>query len=271
MSTKPLLIISILVNLALTVVVGSQLHKKSEPAGVTGPNEVLALAAMAKAKTAAGEKSAATTNATAHKIDWRMVESADYKEYIANLRAIGCPEETIRDIIVADVNKLFEARKKQLKAASTNKYEYWKSSSMFGNMLDEEKIKQKQQLSDEKRAILTSLLGTAPDEKPDTAKLVNPFEDMLDFLADDKQSKVMDLLQSYQAKALKAMKGGTPDAEDLKAMQQVQKEMEGELGKILTPDELQNYELRLSQTAMMMRCRWAPSIRTRRNSWIFSS
>src|SRR5687767_831304 len=38
--------------------------------------------------------------------DWRLVESEDYKKYIVNLRSIGCPEETIRDIITADVNKL---------------------------------------------------------------------------------------------------------------------------------------------------------------------
>ena len=33
--------------------------------------------------------------------DWRMVESEDYKKYIANLCAVGCPEKTIRDIIIA--------------------------------------------------------------------------------------------------------------------------------------------------------------------------
>ena len=31
---------------------------------------------------------------------WRDVESPDYPVYIANLRAIGCPEQTIRDIIM---------------------------------------------------------------------------------------------------------------------------------------------------------------------------
>src|SRR6516162_1933421 len=34
---------------------------------------------------------------------WRDVESPDYPVYIANLRAIGCPEQTIRDLIIADV------------------------------------------------------------------------------------------------------------------------------------------------------------------------
>src|SRR5437868_620849 len=38
---------------------------------------------------------------------WSLVESRDYRFYIANLRAIGCPEETIRDIIIAEVNRLY--------------------------------------------------------------------------------------------------------------------------------------------------------------------
>src|SRR6267143_1034937 len=43
----------------------------------------------------------ASTEATGSRkiIDWRAVESPDYRQYLANLRAIGCPEETIRDII----------------------------------------------------------------------------------------------------------------------------------------------------------------------------
>jgi hypothetical protein len=47
---------------------------------------------------------------------WRSIESADYKEYIANLRAIECPEQTIRDIIIADVNKLYGPREAPFKA-----------------------------------------------------------------------------------------------------------------------------------------------------------
>src|SRR5438552_3974170 len=43
--------------------------------------------------------------------NWAQVESTDFKNYIANLRAIHCPEETIRDIIVAEVEKLYAARR----------------------------------------------------------------------------------------------------------------------------------------------------------------
>src|SRR5262245_41874041 len=38
----------------------------------------------------------------ARPIRWSDIESSEYRTYIANLRSIGCPEQTIRDIIVAD-------------------------------------------------------------------------------------------------------------------------------------------------------------------------
>src|SRR5687767_12623141 len=42
---------------------------------------------------------------------WHEVESSDYETFIKNLRTIGCPEQTIRDIIVADVDLLFGHRR----------------------------------------------------------------------------------------------------------------------------------------------------------------
>jgi len=33
---------------------------------------------------------------------WQEIESPDYQVYIANLRDIGCPEQTIRDIIIGN-------------------------------------------------------------------------------------------------------------------------------------------------------------------------
>ena len=42
---------------------------------------------------------------------WQDLESGDYAIYVANLRDIGCPEQTIHDIIIADVNALY-ARKR---------------------------------------------------------------------------------------------------------------------------------------------------------------
>src|SRR4029078_4829838 len=44
---------------------------------------------------------------------WNQIESADYREYIKNLRSVGCPEATIRDIIITDIMRLYAARRGQ--------------------------------------------------------------------------------------------------------------------------------------------------------------
>src|ERR1043165_8175227 len=56
---------------------------------------------------------------------WRQIESGDYREYISNLRRIGCPEETIRDIIIADVNKLYAARRAELVHENDSRKNWW--------------------------------------------------------------------------------------------------------------------------------------------------
>ncbi len=43
-----------------------------------------------------------TRPATFH---WNQLESEEYPAFIANLRAIGCPEQTIRDIISGELTK----------------------------------------------------------------------------------------------------------------------------------------------------------------------
>ena len=130
---------------------------------------------------------AVVTNRVVQTLDWRAVESEDYRKYIANLRAIGCPEETIRDIITADVNKLFAARRRELSGA-TNQFQFWKAGKPFASMMDPDRIQKQQDLAKEKRALLKELLGTEPEEKPDLFAGMNPFETMLDFLSPQKQN-----------------------------------------------------------------------------------
>src|SRR3974390_2881754 len=56
---------------------------------------------------------------------WQEVEATDYPTYISNLRGIGCPEQTIRDIIIADVNALFARRRAS--ELFTPEQQWWRS------------------------------------------------------------------------------------------------------------------------------------------------
>jgi hypothetical protein len=45
---------------------------------------------------------------------WNQLESKDYRTYVRNLRAIGCPERTVRDLVSADAEFVFGPRREAL-------------------------------------------------------------------------------------------------------------------------------------------------------------
>jgi hypothetical protein len=252
MKAKGLLVVSILINLALAGVVVYLVATRppAEPAPSTTPETTTPATTPAPKK-----KSATLLTVTTNQpgsFDWRMVESEDYRKYIANLRSIGCPEETIRDIIIADVNKLYDQRKREI-TASTNKFQFWKTGNMFTDVMNPERIEKVQALNKEKRDLLTDLLGYAPEEKADFLAAFNPFETMLDFLPQAKQNEVMDVFMKYQAKQAKLFEGGAPDEDAMKQMQKLRKEMDTELAGMMSPQDYEQYQLRMSDTAMGMR------------------
>src|SRR5207249_9862591 len=60
-------------------------------------------------------------------LNWRALESTNYVVYIENLRNFGCPEETIRDIIITDIAKLYARRRAELRA-QLHPYKFWESA-----------------------------------------------------------------------------------------------------------------------------------------------
>src|ERR1035437_10115570 len=254
MKPKVVLFISIIANIALAGVVYHFATSRTPEQSSASPAPASITAATARETRTAPAAVTIVTNQSGQSFGWQMVESADYRRYIANLRAIGCPEETIRDIITADVNKLFDSRRKEI-TASTNKFQYWKAGNMLAeSMMDPDRMEKLQALAKEKRALLKELLGVEPEEKLDLFAGVNSaYESMLDFLPVAKQNDVMDIFVKFHAKEAKLISGGQPDAEDMKAIQKLKKDKEAELAAILTPKEFEDYQLRMSDTAMQMR------------------
>ncbi len=252
MNTKTLLIISVALNVILGV---AHSLKREAPLPVSPPEaqrNTDQTAVIAKAEPAVKVDRQVVTNTVLKKFTWESVESADYKEYIANLRSVGCPEDTIRDVITADVNKLYDQKKKQIRG-EPKEFEFWKSGNPFAMMYDVDNLEKNRELDKEKNALLRAL-GIEPDMKTAMSAMVNPMETMMDFLPESKKAKVMELMGKMQTKMAKAMKDGQPDPE---VIQKAQKEIEDAIAKELTPDEFFDYQMRFSQTANMLRSRTA--------------
>jgi hypothetical protein len=254
MNFKVLLALSLLANTGLAYFALRQ--SASAPADSPTVAQSTSGAASAAKQTALAAKPAVKlvestiTNTVVKRFTWESVESPDYKEYIANLRAVGCPDETIRDIIIADVNKLYEAKKKLVRG-TPKKFEYWKGGNPMAAFLGDSETRQKMQALDEEKNGVLRALGIEPDFKSATAQMMNPLETMFDFVPDAKKSQLVKLMTDAQTKMAKAMEGGgRPDPEDIA---KVQKEMETSIKQLLTPEEALDYDLRMSMTANMMR------------------
>ncbi len=92
---------------------------------------------------------------------WAQLESSDYRVYLANLRGIGCPETTVRDILIADVDDLFSVRVQALVDEVTGRF--WNlltRKADFENVV-EEKAQQLRTLDEERGEIFAALFGNS--------------------------------------------------------------------------------------------------------------
>jgi hypothetical protein len=187
---------------------------------------------------------------------WEEVESADYVTYIKNLREIGCPETTIRDIIVADVDQHYAHRKSE--QTVTNDFEWWRSEP---NTNELQRIsEQVAALDEERRLLLNRLLG--PDwDKPDV-ELAAPIMSgiilagpVLGELPEEAKRTVYDI-----AERAKTRRDAYLDAQrqlglplSSAEMARMRQEMRSELAQVLNPEQMEEFLLRYSETAEQMR------------------
>jgi hypothetical protein len=182
---------------------------------------------------------------------WNQIESADYREYIANLRAVGCPEEIIRDIIAADLSQLFAPRAEAIWKPSVRKY--WEKPQH--EQPSPAQQKQLMALEKERATIFKELLGvrSSQQELVDTMYLqLHGSERELLFLPPDKREAALQALadSDFEEKEMKAER----DRSDWdKKRRKLYEEKMSLLAKVLSPAELDEFRLRNSGVAQNLR------------------
>ena len=186
---------------------------------------------------------------------WDEIESPDFPTYIARLRAIGCPEATIRDIIVAEVNQLF-ARRRATEVA-TAEQQWWRSEPDPGvTLAASEKLKS---LETERRALLTTLLGpdwessyypypARPDAPPLDGPVLGSLPPQTRQAVRDIESRATERRQAYLDSLPKD--GAQPDPAEIARLRQ---QTRTELAQVLNPEQLEEYLLRYSAEANTLR------------------
>jgi hypothetical protein len=81
----------------------------------TGPVQMSETTAVKPTASAADASPSVVQTKVEHQpFRWSQLESDDYRTYVKNLRAIGCPETTLRAIVIADVNDVYRQKGRKL-------------------------------------------------------------------------------------------------------------------------------------------------------------
>ena len=195
---------------------------------------------------------AALTNRT---LNWSAIESTNYLFYMLNLRSIGCPEETIRDIIIADVAKLY-ARKQAELLRDAPPPAYWRTKKSASDPLNPAVHYQLAALENEKRQLVKDLLGVS--YRSEIAKFDvsrEPLARLQGVFPPETLRQMQDVMEAYERETqeLSSRGGGywLPDEEV--ELREIEMKREEALSQILTPEQLETYELYMSPLAEEMR------------------
>ena len=241
MKQRSLLIISLGLNLLLAAALLVLRQNLSVPAPAA-PAPARALQTSGIATNAAPPPAPAPAQ-TISPFPWRNIESADYRQYIANLRAVGCPEWLIRDIIVADIDDLYQ-RKSQFAPAYSPP---WQSADHRRAQARAQAAK-KYALQVEKRTLVKELLGYEWDSHANEVWDQNVAASLLlGFVPDAKASQVVALVAKYD----EAANNVREDAnfilidEDRARLQALYDGLVAEASSLLSPGEMDELQLRV--------------------------
>src|SRR5258706_9981893 len=189
---------------------------------------------------------------------WQRVESEDYRTYVKNLRAIGCPEQSVRDIVSADVIQAFGSRRADALGGRYKDSKFWKADSADAEAR-EELDRERETIDEEMRLTLRKLLGPDYVAPPVGYEWrVADLDQRLSFLPDDKRQPTRELLLQYDEvdQQVKALAGNDTISENagerMKIIEQYEQKR-ASLNQLLDADQFQQVELAASWTAENLR------------------
>ena len=236
-----LLVGSIAANAACAVFYFS--HRAPVPIATDPAHE----AVLAAQRSTAQLKIQAATAATAQAQLWSALDSDDLKTLVARLHQAGFPRPVIRALVTARVQARFASRLDAL-ARSAADTPYWKPTSTFSSSLNAKLEAERSQILRERGALLRETLGEMRElegigERVTTAQR-RQFGDLSKTEIELLQ-RINDDYAEMTERARAATQGITlPEDRDRLAL--LEREKRVDLAAVLTPQELEEYELHSS-------------------------
>ena len=187
-------------------------------------------------------------------LSWKDIESDDYPTYVRNLRGIGCPPETVRDVIVADVNALFAHRRTAEVPHAAHQWWRLKPDPELASQIAAKSL----ELERERRGLLATLLGAGWEAGGPPGEDEAPGGDLggpvLGDLSEEARRQVRAIERLGRDRAEAWLEAGE-EGRTLTAAEaaQLERETRTRLAAVLNPEQLEEYLLRHSSTAQRLR------------------
>ena len=262
MKPRRIIALSLAASLALNVALAAAIFLSPKKIAPPGP---AAVAAPSAAETSAPAAPLATSAPPARWLRWDQIAADDLKLYRDNLRAIGCPELTVQEIIRAVINEDFGARRRTLLAPVEDRY--W-DLVLRGGLHRRQQLPQTEwgraltALAGERQQLISDVLGQeALASEADRQARRAELEQQRAWLPAEKRGPLADLEDRHQAQladwsaSLSQHPDRPPTPLDENRLQQIQMEFDAAEKQLLTPAERAELKLRESGTAG-----WAASL-----------
>jgi hypothetical protein len=179
-------------------------------------------------------------------LPWRLIASTDYRQYVANLRAVGCPEWLVRDIIVAAIDDLYEQKSR----TDPVYFAPWQGENQRRKAVRSRSAKL-YALRQEKRELVKSVLGYEWENYGEEVWNQDLQTSLtLGFLPDDKATQMLSLKDKYAETAQKIREDANFILidDDRAHLQSIYDAYESDLSQLLDSSEFDELQLRAQQS-----------------------
>lgn len=179
--------------------------------------------------------------------DWANLETTDYKQYVSHLKRVGFPDDLVRSILIADINKLYEPRELALKPKPVP-FDASFAERQPNKVTDEDwdRAKRLWQLRIEKQVALQNILGSyVPREILRTPRSLNyeSYEYAIGQLPVDKRNAVQLAQENYVLAEGMQVTSMTDREAELENYKRLRAERDAALRAILTPEEFDRFNM----------------------------
>ncbi|HLP77349.1 MAG TPA: hypothetical protein VK327_10560 [Candidatus Paceibacterota bacterium] len=193
-----------------------------------------------------------TTNLVNMAFHWRQIESDDYHRYIANLHEIGCPERLVREIVIKDLQRLYNKKRSELPVAN---FPPW-TSRQQRNAVRQSRLQQLKASNEELHEVIHELLGIDWDEEIEEMLKDNGKIDVfLDFIPKEKCGQILTLFNASTKAGWEVLRRTQNILleEDFAELRQIRDSMLAQLKQTLTPEQLDEFCLRVQADEFIVR------------------